>query len=370
MTARPKHPIARGAAVSALALVLVVSMLATVVLSEGTSDEAPAAERDDGLTIPEAKDDTAPREPVTERTVIDRDEDGVADGASWTYERHIRIDRDGDGNYEYAMDLVIKWTWLDPDHDGVINYFRYSLLFREYFDPNDDGVREVVRGHKTLTEVTDKDGDRNPELVKVDDWNRLVIDVRAPIDDPIVKPDDPVVQPEEPVVQPEDPDATVRENKEGPIVRPGPVPVPAPAPWLRWHADGVPEYVNAWHKGREVVDRNDDGNPEYAKRVNEGRKAIDANSDRNPELVRAHINYLELFDKDSDGRWDAAHHHREGKLVIDRDSDGTPERVRTWCIDDWYYRDIPRVVAEDELEETEGDAETPVVEAPFPMPLL
>ncbi len=369
MTPKTKHPIARAAAVSALALVLVVSMLATVVFSEEAPDEAPAAEvADDGLTIPEAKDDTAPREPVTERKVIDRDEDGVADGASWTYERHIRIDRDGDGNYEYAMDLIIKWTWLDPDGDGRINYFHYSLLFREYFDPNDDGVREIVRGHKTLKEFIDRDGDRNPERTTVDNWHRLVIDVRAPIDDPIVKPDDPVVQPEKPVEQPEDPDSTDRDRYQPFVERPQPV--PAPAPWLRWTADGIPEYVSAWHKGREVVDRDDDGNPEYAKRVNEGRKAVDANSDGFPELRRVHSNYLELFDKDSDGRWDAAHLHREGKLVIDRDSDGTPERVKTWCVDEWYYRDVPRIVAQDELEETEGDGEAPVVEAPMPFPLL
>ncbi len=349
MTPKEGSKVARGATMLALALVMIVSMLATAVSAYAEtenkdttpSDETGGVavpEEDDGLVIPPASEDTASRAPVVERRVVDEDQDGVADGGSWVFELHIRVDRDGDGNYEYAMDLVIVWSWWDPDEDGVVEVWKWSFLFREYFDTNDDGVREVVRGHRWEREVVDKDSDGNPERVKVDRWSRLVLDVRTGV-----------------TVDPADP---VKVTRQAPVE----TPVRQEARWRQWAGDGVPELVKVRHVGREVVDRDSDGNPEHASKVNAGKTIIDRDSDGNPEYRRAHRNVIELFDRDDDGRWDAAHVTRVGYEVVDRNDDGTPDYEHKWSYDDWYYRRIPEEIVIDDGEEDEGASEMPPLE--------
>jgi len=352
MTNKEGLKVARGATVLALALVMIVSMLATAVSayadaredgkapSDGTEVVA-VPEVDDGLVIPPASEDAVPRAPLVSTKVLDEDGDGVADGGSWVFERHIRVDRDGDGNYEYAMDLVIVWSWWDPDEDGVAEVNKWSLLFREYFDPNDDGIREVSRGFRWEREVVDKDSDGNPESVTADRWFRLVLDVRTALT--------------------EDPAATKLSGIEavtGTTVR-------QELLWRKWAGDGVPELVRAKHVGREVVDEDSDGNPETATKVHEGKTIVDRDSDGNPELRRAHRDVIELFDRDDDGRWDAAHVTRIGYEVLDRDDDGTPDYSHKWSYDDWYHCGIPDDVVrayDGDGEEDEGASEMPPLE--------
>ena len=379
MTNKEDGKLARGATVLALALVIIVSMLATAVSAYADTREegAPASEEttpvaipeendkvvippvpedealpdgtevvalpeeDDGLSIPPPSEDIFARGPMVQSKVVDEDQDGVADGGSWVFERHVRVDRDGDGNYEYAMDLVIVWSWWDPDEDGTIEVWKWSFLFREYFDPNDDGIRELARGFRWEREVVDKDSDGNPERVTADRWFRLVLDVRTALT-------------ENPAV-----------TKLSGIEAVTGTPVREEVRWQKWAGDGVPELVRAKHVSREVVDKDSDGNPEYATKARAGRTTIDRDSDGNPEYRRAHRDAVELFDRDDDGRWDAAHVTRAGYEVIDRDDDGTPEYEHKWSYDDWFYHGVPdRVLRayDEDAEEDEGASEMPPME--------